>query len=94
MLVLFQPNEAEQLIDATSRHLQQLGEKVIKEVRDFEVGMVTESKSSASVSVRSHLMAFAAEASRLDGGRSIDLQAYYDELAGTAVQLNRLEQQC
>ncbi|MCM3291236.1 Gfo/Idh/MocA family oxidoreductase [Paenibacillus sp. MER 180] len=66
----------------------------IKEVRDFEAGMVTESKSSASVSVRSHLMAFAAEASRLDGGRSIDLQAYYDELAGAAVQPHVHEKHC
>ncbi len=33
--------------------------------------------SSAKVSVRSHLMAFAAEESRLDGGRSIELDDYY-----------------
>lgn len=39
-----------------------------------------EAISSAKVSVRSHLMAFAAEESRLDGGRSIELDDYYDHL--------------
>ena len=37
-------------------------------------------RSSASVSLRSHLMAFAAETSRLEQGRSIDLEDYYEEL--------------
>ena len=37
-----------------------------------------ESISSASVSLRSHLMAFAAEESRLNKGKSIELDAYYD----------------
>lgn len=36
--------------------------------------------SSAKVSVRSHLMAFAAEESRLDGGRSIALDDYYQDV--------------
>ena len=39
--------------------------------------------SSAQVSVRSHLMAFAAEESRLDGGKSIELDEYYDQLQQT-----------
>ncbi|MDU5144908.1 MAG: Gfo/Idh/MocA family oxidoreductase [Paenibacillus dendritiformis] len=54
----------------------------LKEVRGFGSSSGAESLSSASVSVRSHLMAFAAEQSRLQGGRVIDLQAMYDELAG------------
>lgn len=36
--------------------------------------------SSARVSVRSHLMAFAAEESRLQGGKSINLDEYYKNL--------------
>src|SRR5699024_4440009 len=39
-----------------------------------------ESVSSAEVSVRSHLMAFAAEASRLKNGESIELDTYYKEM--------------
>ncbi|QHW30956.1 Gfo/Idh/MocA family oxidoreductase [Paenibacillus rhizovicinus] len=39
-----------------------------------------ESLTSASASVRSHLMAFAAEESRLNGGKAIDLDAYAAEL--------------
>ena len=39
-----------------------------------------ESVSSAEVSVRSHLMAFAAEASRLKSGESIELDTYYKEM--------------
>lgn len=54
----------------------------LKEVRGFGSSSGAESLSSASVSVRSHLMAFAAEQSRLQGGQVIDLQAMYDELAG------------
>ncbi|MCY9515695.1 Gfo/Idh/MocA family protein [Paenibacillus apiarius] len=55
----------------------------LQEVRSFgQSGSAGESLSSASVSVRSHLMAFAAEKSRLNGGQAIDLQAMYDELAG------------
>lgn len=42
-----------------------------------------DSKSSASNSLRSHLMAFAAEESRLQKGRSIDLNEYYDSLIKT-----------
>ncbi|MEJ8766100.1 MULTISPECIES: Gfo/Idh/MocA family protein [unclassified Oceanobacillus] len=42
-----------------------------------------ESKSSASDSLRSHLMAFAAEESRLQKGRSVNLNEYYDSLAKT-----------
>lgn len=37
-----------------------------------------QSKSSATVSLRSHLMAFAAEESRLNKGNSIDLDEYYN----------------
>lgn len=37
-----------------------------------------ESRSSASASLRSHLMAFAAEDSRLQKGRSINLDEYYE----------------
>ena len=46
---------------------------------DVENHGKTESLSSASVSVRSHLMAFAAEESRLNKGASIDLDEYYKE---------------
>lgn len=47
-----------------------------------------ESLSSAAISVRSHLMAFAAEQSRLDSGKPVDIPAYHqqllDQLAVTA----------
>lgn len=49
----------------------------LKEVREYQGG---ESLTSASVSVRSHLMAFAAEESRLKQGQSIDIQTYYHKL--------------
>lgn len=39
-----------------------------------------ESLTSAAASVRSHLMAFAAEESRLNGGKSIDLAEYAESL--------------
>lgn len=39
-----------------------------------------ESLSSASVSIRSHLMAFAAEDSRLNKGESINLDKYYQTM--------------
>ncbi|WP_182201690.1 Gfo/Idh/MocA family protein [Paraliobacillus salinarum] len=39
-----------------------------------------EGVSSVSVSLKSHLMAFAAEESRLNKGQSIDLDDYYDSL--------------
>lgn len=42
-----------------------------------------EGLTSAAASVRSHLMAFAAEESRLNGGKSIELSQYAKELAGT-----------
>ncbi|MBP3961555.1 Gfo/Idh/MocA family protein [Paenibacillus lignilyticus] len=44
-----------------------------------------ETLTSAVASVRSHLMAFAAEASRLDGGKSIELTAYAEELMKQSV---------
>ncbi|NBJ68844.1 MULTISPECIES: Gfo/Idh/MocA family oxidoreductase [Clostridia] len=46
-------------------------------LQDMEKHGGKESKSSASVSLRSHLMAFAAEESRLNGGESIHLDSYY-----------------
>lgn len=55
----------------------------LRAIRDIEQGGQGNSKSSAKVSVRSHLMAFAAEDSRLDGGKSIDLDAYERELMET-----------
>ncbi|SDD76420.1 Oxidoreductase family, C-terminal alpha/beta domain [Paenibacillus sp. UNCCL117] len=52
----------------------------LREVRAYGSG--AESLTSASASVRSHLMAFAAERSRLAHGQSIDLDEYYRELTG------------
>lgn len=49
-------------------------------VRSFDEGG-TENLSSASISVRSHLMAFAAEHSRQHGGAPVEIQAYYDQFA-------------
>ncbi|KRE70435.1 Gfo/Idh/MocA family protein [Paenibacillus sp. Soil750] len=46
----------------------------LKEVREYDGG---ESLSSASVSVRSHLMAFAAEESRLNKGQSVEIEDFY-----------------
>lgn len=42
------------------------------------------SRSSAAASLQSHLMAFAAETSRLEAGRSIDLDDYYAQLSDQA----------
>lgn len=50
----------------------------LKGIQDTENDQVN--VSSAKVSVRSHLMAFAAEESRLDSGQSIEIDAYYDSL--------------
>ncbi|WP_404455559.1 Gfo/Idh/MocA family oxidoreductase [Virgibacillus necropolis] len=47
-------------------------------LRDIEQIGENKSRSSAAVSLRSHLMAFAAEESRLNKGSSIDLDYYYD----------------
>jgi predicted dehydrogenase len=47
-------------------------------LRDIDRHGEQESLSSASVSMRSHLMAFAAEESRLNKGDSIDLDTFYD----------------
>jgi predicted dehydrogenase len=49
----------------------------LREVRGFSG---QESLTSAAASVRSHLMAFAAEESRLNGGKSIDLAEYAESL--------------
>lgn len=49
-------------------------------LRDIDQQGEGESKSSASVSLRSHLMAFAAEESRLNKGQSIELDEYYGEI--------------
>lgn len=49
----------------------------LKEVCDYNG---SESLTSASASVRSHLMAFAAEQSRLNHGQSIELDDFYKKL--------------
>lgn len=49
-------------------------------LRELENGDIGNSISSASLSVRSHLMAFAAEDSRLNKGESIELDEFYNEL--------------
>ncbi|WP_314586325.1 Gfo/Idh/MocA family oxidoreductase [Paenibacillus terrigena] len=46
----------------------------LKEVREYDG---SEGLTSASASVRSHLMAFAAEESRLNNGKAIEIDAYY-----------------
>lgn len=53
-------------------------------VRSFlrEIDQQNESRSSATASLRSHLMAFAAEQSRLNKGESIELDTYYDQVIG------------
>ncbi|MDF2961964.1 MAG: gfo/Idh/MocA family oxidoreductase [Paenibacillus sp.] len=49
----------------------------LREVRQYNG---EESLTSASASVRSHLLAFAAEESRLNNGKSIDIDHYYQKL--------------
>lgn len=49
-------------------------------LRELEAGDIRNNISSASISVRSHLMAFAAEDSRLDKGKSIELDEFYNDL--------------
>jgi hypothetical protein len=56
----------------------------INEVRNYGQSDV-ESLSSATVSVRSHLMAFAAEESRLHKGKSIELSQYKKQIMPAAV---------
>lgn len=51
----------------------------LEEVRN---GNKEDSVSSVSASVRSHLMAFAAEESRLNQGQSINIDEYYHSLIG------------
>jgi predicted dehydrogenase len=51
-------------------------------LREIQYGNKQESVSSASASVRSHLMAFAAEESRLNQGQSINIDEYFTSLAG------------
>ncbi|MEC5423441.1 Gfo/Idh/MocA family oxidoreductase [Virgibacillus sp. C22-A2] len=46
----------------------------LNEVRNYNGG---QSRSSAAVSLESHLLAFAAEASRLDNGKVIDISKHY-----------------
>lgn len=55
----------------------------LNEVRSYGEGVA--SLSSASVSLRSHLMAFAAEESRMHKGKSIELDEFYREIALTSV---------
>ncbi|WP_422659828.1 Gfo/Idh/MocA family protein [Paenibacillus sp. EC2-1] len=55
----------------------------LNEVRSYGEGVA--SLSSASVSLRSHLMAFAAEESRMHKGKSIELDEFYREIALTRV---------
>jgi hypothetical protein len=47
-----------------------------------------ESLTSASASVRSHMIAFAAEASRLDRGQSIELNEFMNQYTPDSVQTN------
>ncbi|MEH7378266.1 Gfo/Idh/MocA family protein [Neobacillus drentensis] len=49
-------------------------------LREIQYGNSGDSVSSASASVRSHLMAFAAEDSRLNEGQSINIDEYYQSL--------------
>lgn len=49
----------------------------LREVRGYAGG---ESESSAAASVRSHLMAFAAEESRLNGGKPVEIEQFYKTL--------------
>ncbi|MDQ0199953.1 Gfo/Idh/MocA family protein [Neobacillus ginsengisoli] len=49
-------------------------------LREIQFGNTTDSVSSTSASVRSHLMAFAAENSRLNKGKSINIDEYYQRL--------------
>ncbi|MDQ6601014.1 Gfo/Idh/MocA family protein [Bacillus salipaludis] len=49
-------------------------------LREIQFGNSERSVSSAAASVRSHLMAFAAEDSRLDKGKSINIDEYYQDL--------------
>lgn len=56
----------------------------LQEVRSYGEGV--SSLSSASVSLRSHLMAFAAEESRLQKGKSIELDEFYQEIALSKVK--------
>ncbi|WP_261300764.1 Gfo/Idh/MocA family protein [Paenibacillus andongensis] len=49
----------------------------LREVRAYAGG---ESESSAAASVRSHLMAFAAEESRVNGGKPIEIEQFYKTL--------------
>lgn len=49
-------------------------------LREIQFGNSERSVSSAAASVRSHLIAFAAEDSRLDNGKSINIDEYYQGL--------------
>jgi len=57
---------------------QEIVRSFLREVRNYDG---QEGLSSASASVRSHLMAFAAEESRLNQGKPIELDAYYNDIA-------------
>lgn len=52
-------------------------------LREIQYGNKQDSVSSASASVRSHLMAFAAEESRINQGQSINIDEYFTSLAGS-----------
>ncbi|MGG1676211.1 Gfo/Idh/MocA family protein [Neobacillus sp. NRS-1170] len=52
-------------------------------LREVQYGHKQDSVSSTSASVRSHLMAFAAEESRLNQGQSINIDDYYTSLVET-----------
>lgn len=56
---------------------QEIVRSFLREVRNYDG---QEGLSSASASVRSHLMAFAAEESRLNQGKPIELDAYYNDI--------------
>ena len=49
-------------------------------LRDIDAGDDVENISSSSVSVWSHLMAFAAEESRLNKGEPVDIEQFYQEI--------------
>lgn len=52
-------------------------------LREIQFGSNEHSVSSVSASVRSHLMAFAAEESRINQGQSINIDEYYMSLVGS-----------
>lgn len=58
-------------------------------LREIQFGNNEDGVSSASASVRSHLMAFAAEDSRLNEGQSIQIDEYYNSLLERSSRLGK-----